>query len=191
MAVALFALASPLAQAEPVYFGKNVSCLSKTERTGFTVTLVPNEFPGLGRPGGIHIELNTGLGPLTAMSRGLGFKGPLYDQTIRRSGKHGQIGNWIEQDLAGDPLVLQVKLGFTTYDRIDSTTGQIAEQASSFISTVRLTRSSDYGYGRAGTEPEPGLRTRDTYLLTIDDDAGNWSARFEPGECVVEAGAGG
>src|SRR4051812_8741239 len=102
--IPVFALAVPsLASAEPVYFNQNIFCKSASDTSSVKITFNPNEFPGLGRPGGIHVEINTGVGSLAALAVNLGLSKSGFNQTIRRDGKHGQVGNWIEQDLQSDP----------------------------------------------------------------------------------------
>jgi len=179
---AIVIFSSALAQAGPVYFNQNIFCKSKDNSSSVKIVFNPNEFPHLGRPGGIHVEFYTGVSSLTSMVQIIGLAQSGYHQTIRRNGQQGQVANWIEQDLQGDPAILRVDLGFTTYDLVDSS-GKISAQANSFISSLRISKSRDYGFGRNGTEPNPGLRLRETYLLTIHDDFGQFSTRFQSDEC--------
>ena len=182
----LFALALGLAagaaRADFATFDHDVLCQATDTTAAGTSTSVKivydrSEFPENGRAGGIHVELNTGVSELSGMGAALGLDKP-YGRVLRRSGPAGQVGNSIVQDKS-DPFVVEVNLGFTTYDLIGAD-GKVAQQFSSFISVLDLTRVSERGFHDGDTAD-----VQEFIELRLLDDFGTHHMRFRPSECKV------
>lgn len=175
--IAMVNLVGTLAFADYAQFGHDVLCVGSDQATSIKVGYDKTEFPSLGRAGGIHVEINTGISELVYMANRMGLEKP-YRQILRRAGAAGQMGNVLIQD-KHDPFVLNVKLGFTTYDLIRES-GEPDRQYASFISNISLSRIYERGFHNSGSAD-----TQEFIQLRIIDDFGTHNMRFAPTDCKV------
>lgn len=178
----LFLVGSP-ARADLAPFQHDILCQAHDTTAPNTSTSVRivynrNEFTDLGRPGGIHVELNTGVSELSYFSAALGLAKP-FCRVVRRTGPAGQVGNWIAQDTK-DPFIAQVKLGFTSYDVLDDKGHAVEKQVNSFISDLRLSRVKETGF-HSGSNAD----TREFLELVLLDDLGIHHMKFDTSECLL------
>ncbi|MEI6397611.1 MAG: hypothetical protein WCO71_02465 [Pseudomonadota bacterium] len=172
--------APSIANAEFAAFNHDVFCQNldanpREKSTSIRISYDKTEYPELGRAGGIHIELGTGISELSEMGRSLGLSSG-YRQIIRRAGPAGQAGNSITQS-PDDPFVVAVKLGFTLYDLIGPD-DQVQQQFPSYISDLKLSRVRETGF-HSGSTPD----VHEYIELRLLDDYGHHHMRFEPREC--------
>ncbi len=159
-------------------FERDILCQSQgVEGEVLKVVYNKTEYPNFGWQGGIHIEMNTGIGELSGFASSLGIRNSRR-RTIRRSGPAGQVGNWIGQSSA-DPFVVNVKLGFTDYELLNAK-GDIESTFGSFLSNLTISRVVDTGFHRGSS-----VDTQEYLLVRIDDDFGHHSTRFNQTDCKV------
>ncbi len=166
------------ASADYLPFNHDVLCKSHDgDETEIKIVYDRSEFPENGRKGGIHVELNVGVGEFSAITQLWKVQQP-FRRTLRISGPAGNPGNWLVQDTT-DPLVAKAKVSFANWELIGDD-GAVEQEFRSFIATVTLSKITETAID------ENGIKTQDYIQLRVNGGLsgfGSHYARFASTDC--------
>lgn len=122
-------------------FEHNLRCISPKTQASFEIYLDKSEFPNLGRPGGIHLNIQPGSSPeLQDWVKGHYEGDSDKISMVTRTGAAGQVGNSLQQD-AVDWFRIDSNIQWTNYVFLDSESNEIGSSFS-YICAIKVKKLS-------------------------------------------------